>query len=290
MMDRTGDPAAIVAELEGRARVVRTPCGAGEMAWRIWVPGTQASEWAPVILFHGGSGSWNHWFKTIPVLTARGHEVIAADLPGLGSSAMPAEPHVPANVAAAVIAGLTAAILPGRVRPHLVGFSFGGHVAGLTARALGASLRDLTLVGVASLGLPHREGQPLAKYHSRMTPAEITEVDRRNLQVLMLSDPASIDALALHLHGENLRRARFRSSPFAPGDELRRALADVRIPVRTIWGRQDIIATPTLDARLAVLRAHHPELQARLIDKAGHWVMYEQPAAFNAALLELMGM
>ena len=217
------DPAAAVAALEGAARVVRTPSGAGEMVWRIW--GQPDDKRQPVILLHGGSGSWNHWFKTIPALRAR-YEVIAADLPGLGDSAMPAEPPVPTTVAAAVMEGLRSAILPGRPRPHLVGFSFGGHIAGLTAKGLGDALADLTLVGVAALGLPHRQGRPLAKYRSSMTADEMTEVDRRNLAILMLSDPASADALALQLHSANLRKARFRSAPFAPGDELRRALIE----------------------------------------------------------------
>jgi 2-hydroxy-6-oxonona-2,4-dienedioate hydrolase len=291
MLQNDRDPAiaaaaGTVAAIEGQARVIRTPCGPasrrGEMVWRSWGTGQ------PVVLLHGGSGSWNHWFKTIPALLQAGHEVIAADLPGLGDSALPEEPLVPASVAAAVMQGLTRTILPGRDRPHLVGFSFGGHIAGLTAQGLGGAFRDLTLVGVAALGLPHREGGPLAKYKSTMTPAEITGVDRRNLSTLMISDPGKVDALALHLHSDNLRKARFRSAPFAPGDELKRAIANVRIPLKTIWGRKDVIARPTLEARLAVLAEHHPELQARLIDDAGHWVMYEQGAAFNAALLELL--
>lgn len=287
MYETTGDPAAHVAALEGEARIVRTACGpagkAGEMVWRVWGQGQ------PVVLLHGGSGSWNHWIRTIPALSQR-YQVIAADLPGLGDSALPEEPLVPASVAAAVIAGLKSAILPERAPPHLVGFSFGGHIAGLTAKALGPAFRDLTLVGVAALGLPHRQGRPLAKYHSRMTPHEIREVDRQNLSTLMISDAANVDALALHLHSENLRRARFRSAPFAPGDELKRAVADVQIPLKTIWGKRDVIAQPTLDARLAVLGEHHPELKARLIDDAGHWVMYEQSDAFNAALLELLAL
>lgn len=281
MQDRNANPAQAVAALEGAAEIVRTPCGEGEMVWRVWGTGD------PVVLLHGGSGSWNHWFRTIPALM-RTYRVIAADLPGLGDSALPRAPHVPAAVADAVMAGLTATLLPGLPRPHLVGFSFGGHIAGLTAKGLGTAIRDLTLVGVAALGLPHREGRPLAKYRSTMTPTEMLEVDRANLGTLMLSAPSAIDALALHLHSENLRKARFRSAPFAPGDELKRALAEVTIPLKTIWGKNDVIAQPTLAARLEVLREHHPELQARLIDDAGHWVMYEQAQAFNAALLELL--
>jgi pimeloyl-ACP methyl ester carboxylesterase len=42
-----------------------------------------------------------------------------------------------------------------------------------------------------------------------------------------------------------------------------------------------------LEARLDVLRRHHPELKVRLIEGAGHWVMYEAAAEFNAAFLAL---
>ena len=73
------------------------------------------------------------------------------------------------------------------------------------------------------------------------------------------------------------------------GYDIARMLARVTAPLRTVWGTRDVIARPSLDARLAVLRRHHPELQARLIEGAGHWVMYEAPDAFAAALLDLLG-
>jgi pimeloyl-ACP methyl ester carboxylesterase len=104
----------------------------------------------------------------------------------------------------------------------------------------------------------------------------------------MIADPANIDALAVHLQGENVRRARFRSRPFATTDGLARALANVAAPVKTIWGTRDITALSSLDARLAVLRCHHPELEVRLIEGAGHWVMYEAATEFNAVFLELL--
>jgi 2-hydroxy-6-oxonona-2,4-dienedioate hydrolase len=43
----------------------------------------------PVVLFHGGSGSWTHWVRNIQPLVAAGRQVIAADLPGFGDSASP---------------------------------------------------------------------------------------------------------------------------------------------------------------------------------------------------------
>ena len=86
---------------------------------------------------------------------------------------------------------------------------------------------------------------------------------------------------------ENIKRARFRSRPFAATDNLARALAEVTAPLKTIWGTRDIIARPSIEARLDILRRHHPELDVRLIEGAGHWVMYEAADQFNAAFLVL---
>jgi len=38
----------------------------------------------------------------------------------------------------------------------------------------------------------------------------------------------------------------------------------------------------------AVLRQHYPALEFRVIADAGHWVMYEQPEAFNRTVMELL--
>jgi len=43
-----------------------------------------------------------------------------------------------------------------------------------------------------------------------------------------------------------------------------------------------------LATRLEILRRHHPELEVRLIEGAGHWVAYEAAERFNAALLALL--
>ncbi|MET0546927.1 MAG: alpha/beta fold hydrolase, partial [Caulobacterales bacterium] len=46
---------------------------------------------AKFLLVHGGlHGAWC-WTKTIPYLKARGHEVVAIDLPGLGDDPTPPE-------------------------------------------------------------------------------------------------------------------------------------------------------------------------------------------------------
>src|SRR5258708_4807169 len=72
-------PAAQVERLAATGRRVETPCGGGSMVWRLWGEGT------PLVLLHGGFGSWTHWFRNIPDLAQR-YRLIVANLPGLGES------------------------------------------------------------------------------------------------------------------------------------------------------------------------------------------------------------
>ena len=81
------DPSAVVDAIARTARKVRTPCGDGSMVWRVWGKGE------PLVLFHGGSGSWTHWIRNISELSKH-YELWLADIPGLGDSAMPPKPWV----------------------------------------------------------------------------------------------------------------------------------------------------------------------------------------------------
>ena len=74
--------AETVSALADQARLAASPCGDGEMVWRIW------GEGPPLVLLHGAHGSWTHWFNNIPGL-AKHFTVLAPDLPGMGDSAMP---------------------------------------------------------------------------------------------------------------------------------------------------------------------------------------------------------
>ena len=273
-------PPEIVDAIARTARKVRTPCGEGNMVWRVWGTGE------PLVLFHGGSGSWTHWIRNIPELS-RHYELWVPDIPGLGDSAMPPKPWIPASIADVVVRGIDD-ILGARSALRVAGFSFGGHVAGLVAAILKERVGALTLIGVAALGLRADPREPFWKERTGMSAEERAAVYRQNLAVLMFADPANIDALAIYLQAENIKRARFRSRPFAATTGLAEALAEVIAPLKTIWGTRDVIAKPSLDARLDILRRHHPELDVRLIEGAGHWVAYEAPEAFNAAFLDLM--
>ena len=91
--------AAIVAGIEAKSRKERTPCGDGSIVWRVWGAGE------PLLLLHGGSGSWRHWVRNIEPLS-RHFELWVPDIPGLGDSAMPPEPRTPMHIAEIMGAGL----------------------------------------------------------------------------------------------------------------------------------------------------------------------------------------
>ncbi len=282
MIDWAATSDSIVGSFEAISRRFETPCGDGVMVWRCW--GESRPGTLPLVLLHGGSGSWTHWIKVIQGLAAR-TQVWTPDLPGLGDSAMPHAPHTPETASMAVADGIQRLIPPPQ-RLHLLGFSFGAHVGTFTAAKLGTQLATFTLCGCAALGLPHNR-LDFDRERSTMTEAESNAVRRINLERLMFTDPARIDALAIHTHAANIRRARFKSRAFASTNEIPENLPRVKAQLRAIWGAQDVIATPSVEARYAILRRDHPELETRTIPGAGHWVAYEQPEAFVNAVQEL---
>lgn len=273
-------PDELLARLERGATLSETACGEGGMVWRSW--GDAAAP--PLVLFHGGSGSWRHWVRNIEALAAQ-RRVICPDLPGLGDSAMPGPAETPAPIAAEVHAGLRQVLGPG-ARCDLAGFSYGALLAGHVAAAAGEEVRSVTLVGAGALGLP-RPRTVLQTVRDKQGEARIA-AHRHNLATLMFADARGIDALALLVQDRNTQLSRFRSRGFASGGSLREAIARARVPVALLYGERDAIAWPEMELRFAALRAVQPEAWTGVIPGAGHWVAYEAADAFNAMLTDLL--
>ena len=262
------------------AETCHTSCGDGSMVWRKWGKGR------PLVLLHGGSGSWTHWIKTIPAL-CEDYTLWVVDLPGLGDSAMPTEPHTPQSCANALASGFKQ-IITSNTPATMICFSFGCHVGTLAATKLNDHLSGLCIIGSAALGLGRQQNISLPKERINMTDGERRTVHHSVLANLMFADAANIDDQAIALQALNVSNARIRSRKFAGTAEVRDALAEVKVPVKSIWGSRDIVAYPDVNSCLSALRLHHPELQHRIVENAGHWVMYEAAEAFNASLKDIL--
>jgi len=280
---------AFEAALLDSAVVHHTPCGDGAMIWHQW------GEGPPLIMLHGGSGSWRHWALNIRFL-AKHYTLYVGDLPGLGDSADPPIPFsvddFPGSVdqlAEITCTGIETLLSPGSPF-KILGFSFGSITGGYVAARMQDRTEHLALVGPASLGLPwgglqgHRKSPKYAKNET-----ELKEFHRHNLHLVMFGNPANIDDLALHLQIQCVSRARLRSHRISGTDTLLLALKRLEVPFSALWGAEDVYSLPNIESRSVLMQTIRPEADCRIIDGAGHWVMYEAADEFNATILEQLG-
>ena len=260
-----------------------TPCGAGSMVWHVWGEAEGSRALAPVVLLHGGSGSWTHWLHNILPLVEAGRRVYVPDLPGFGDSAAPTHGTDADAVPGPVEQGLK--LLLGDEACDLVGFSFGGMVAGFLAAQFPARAARVVLVGAPGLGIAPVKPIQLNSWRHLADPTQRDAIHRSNLAALMLYRPEAITELALRLHVANVLRDRMKGRSLSRTDVLARSLEQVRCPVHAIYGSEDALYRGKLDALAAAVRQARNFRTLTLIDAAGHWVQFERADAFNQALL-----
>jgi len=279
MIDSQPTPADFIAALDRACARRTTPNGAGEVVWRIWGTG------APLVLLHGGTGSWMHWMRNIEEL-ARDFTLLVPDLPGSGESSSPQPPISADGIAATLSHGLTT-LIGARTRFAMAGFSMGGLIAGYLARHAGTDARCLVLVGATGTGAP-RGPMQLRSWRRLASDAEKIATHRHNLGILMIHDPAKVDALAVHMQKINAERSRIRGKHVSHTGTLAEALADFTGQLAGIWGEHDATAVPYLAERKEKLRQLQPQASFDVFAGAGHWVQYEEPARFNQRLRQLV--
>jgi 2-hydroxy-6-oxonona-2,4-dienedioate hydrolase len=269
-------PQAMVAGLEARARLVRTPFEGGEMEWRVWGDGD------PLVLVHGGHGSWMHWARNILPLAER-FKVIVPDLPGYGGSDVPPGEIDAERLGAIGVAGLEQLVTESEA-VAFAGFSFGGVMAGHIAARMAPRVRRLILLGAGGLALPRPAPPSLVKWQKAESDAERRAAHRANLEAVMIADAGKVDDLAIHIQAENTQRARLRSRSISLTDALRRKLDHVRLPLAGIWGERDPMTGPYVETRRELLTRLDPGCPSVVIEGAGHWVQYEAPDRVNATI------
>jgi pimeloyl-ACP methyl ester carboxylesterase len=247
----------------------------------------------PVVFIHGLAGSWQNWLEQLPVF-ARDHRVITFDLPGFGSSEMPAE-----DISIPGYGRWVDALLDelGVGSAAVVGNSMGGFIGAELAIQFPARVERLVLVSAAGLTIEHQRKERvlamlrtfdkrLAAYTGWVGSRSDTFARRpRPRQLLFGIVARHPELLPAPLVAEQVRGS--GKPGFVPALDaltnypIRDRLGEIACPTLIVWGAQDKLV-PVRDAddfeRLI------PNARKVVWEETGHVAMLERPEAFNRLL------
>jgi 3-oxoadipate enol-lactonase len=247
------------------------------------VRGPADTERAPIVLLHGLGSSSADWDSQIPAFAAS-FRVVMIDLPGHGRS-RGRRPLTIAAMAREVEHLLDHLRLP---PSHVVGVSLGGCVALALALAAPARVRSLTLVNAfARLSPAGWRGATRMLWRvglvlSAPMPTVATHVARG-----LFPKPTqhALRAAAAARLGQTARRTYLAGMRAIGGFDVRDRLDRIACPTLVLAG--DCDATVPLSAKER-LRAGIPGARLLVVADSGHAMHYDQPEAFNRAVLEFL--
>jgi len=232
----------------------------------------------PIILLHANTGTSENWQKQTPALVAAGYRVIAFDRPGWGKSAV-REGQKTVSVAND-LNDLADHLKLGTF--HLLGVAGGGYIALDYAAWRPERLKSL-VIGASGLGLVgDAEAETFRKQAAipgfSQQPPEVREMSPsyRGMNPQGVARWKEIEAHA--------------AQPGAVVPPLRTPNTDAKVaaittPILVIAGDVDL-TTPSAAIRLWA--KHLKSYDWALIPEAGHAVAWEQPEAFNQAVLAFL--
>ena len=222
-----------------------------------------------VVLLHSALGDSRLWQRQVDALSGR-FDVVAPDLSGFGSTAMPRE----------------AFSFVEEVKPHLpgalVGNSFGGMVALRAASAFPDLVSRLVLIGA---GMPDWQfTEEMRTYWA----AEGEAIDAGDLDAA--TEISLAEWLPPELHDEvrpqQLRALQLQTAHAEPELEWPEFdLATVTMPTLVVVGKRD---KPDFQAIARHLAENIANAELVEVEGAGHIVGLEQPDVLNALLLEFL--
>jgi pimeloyl-ACP methyl ester carboxylesterase len=280
-------PAEYIAALEGASTRCTTPLvtsvGDGHIVWRCW---GRKGQGTPLVLLHGGTGSWMHWIRNVEALS-RDMMVVVPDLPGSGDSASPQPPFSAESIATMLLQGLDL-IIGAQTHFSIGGFSMGGLIAGYLAQQGGSRVDALVLVGSTGMGGTRAQMEPLKSWRRLSTDEEKRAIHRVNLGILMIHDQEKIDALAVEVQSRNAAVSRIRGKHVSHTGTLANCLPGFDGRLAGIWGEHDPTAAPYLAERRQRLQSFQPNAPFDIVPGAGHWVQYEAYETVNRRMRELL--
>ena len=284
-----------ISRVEAQSQRIVQPYAWGDAVWHVWGAG-QAAEQAlegqaiavasiaskqPLVLLHGGSGSWTHWLRNVEHL-AKNRTIWALDIPGFGHSDLPSGVS-DADSLVPYMAEILTRTFSGDV-VDVMGFSFGGMTAGLVAAEYPHLIRQLILVGAPGLGLFGKE-LPMRGMTPDMDEEAQRKVHCHNLNAMMFVHPDSVTDEVIELQQANVARDRLRRRRIARTDVLAQSQTHWTCPVHGVRGACDALYQSTLSKVPQVLSSM---ASFTVVPDAGHWVMFEKPDAFHAAVAPLL--
>jgi pimeloyl-ACP methyl ester carboxylesterase len=208
--------------------------------------------------------------------------VWALDIPGFGESDLP-DGASDADDLVPYVAEILQHTFKGNA-VDVMGFSFGALTAGLVAAQHTTLIRQLMVVGAPGLGLFGRD-LPMRGMLPDMDDAAQREVHTHNLTAMMFAHAETVTDEVVDLQQANVARDRLRRRRVARTDVLAHAQTQWVCPVHGVWGELDALYKGKLQ--------QVPQVLSRLnsftvVPDAGHWVMFERPDAFHAAIDPLL--
>jgi 2-hydroxy-6-oxonona-2,4-dienedioate hydrolase len=110
-------------------------------------------------------------------------------------------------------------------------------------------------------------------------------VHRHNLSTMMFKHAETVTEHVIDLQQANVARDRLRRRRIARTDVLARAQTRWVCPVHGVWAEGDALYLHSLEQVPQVLSKL---ASFSVVADAGHWVMYERPDAFHAAVTPLL--
>jgi pimeloyl-ACP methyl ester carboxylesterase len=234
---------------------------------------------AAVIFVHAATGSSRVWEYQRPAFAARGFRVITYDRRGFGRSTVDASSSQP-GTGADDLRGLLDHLHIERA--HLVGTAAGGFVAWDFALSFPERLRSLVVA--SSIGGVQDEAY--LELHRRLRPPEFAAMPA-DIRELGPSYRAS-NAAGWERWRELERTARPNGTP--PAQTFRNrvtfaALETITVPTLLLTGDADLFAPPAI---MRLFAARVKGSRSIVIPEAGHSAYWEQPEAFNRAVLDFL--
>jgi pimeloyl-ACP methyl ester carboxylesterase len=286
-LEGTGPGAAIIrrdvekALRDGTPRIARTAAPLAEQSYKLDGPLTlrtlRAGHGMPVVLLHGFGGDLSAW-RQIAGSIRLPNPLVAIDLPGHGSSALPTGMLDLAAMTLAIDRGLEAA---GIGEVHIVGHSLGAAIAIALATSGRRHVRSLTLLAPAGLG-ETISGEFLDRFTTAKDEAQLSTA-----MALLVEDKALLTPTLLRAtHAQRTERKledgqiRLKEALFPGGRQtfaLGEALSHYAGALRIVIGAKDRIIKPSTKAFPASAALH-------VFPETGHMPQLEQ-AELTAKLI-----